>query len=55
MGEKTTPMRCEIVDLQPDRLIQVQEASVDHGKGVSAAITIELADLGQSTKGNLAS
>ena len=51
MGAKTTPTRCEIVDMQPGAMIQVISTDVDPGHpGDSATLTYELDDLGLRTR-----
>jgi uncharacterized protein YndB with AHSA1/START domain len=51
MGAKTTPTRCEIVDMQPGAMIQVRSTDVDPSQpGASATLTYELDDLGSRTR-----
>jgi uncharacterized protein YndB with AHSA1/START domain len=51
LGNRTTPTRCEIIDLRPGQMIQVQSVVVDPAKpGPSATITYELDDLGTETR-----
>ncbi len=51
MDAKTTPTRCEIVNLQHGKRIEVSEEAVDPNGPVSSAVfTYELNDLGTSTK-----
>lgn len=51
MGNTIAPTRCEIIDLRPGRMIQVQSVVVDPAKPApSATITFELDDLGTKTR-----
>jgi uncharacterized protein YndB with AHSA1/START domain len=51
LGEETTATRCEIVDLRPGEMIQIQSQSDDpNNQAASATLTYELEDLGTRTK-----
>lgn len=51
LGAKTTPTRCEIVDLQPGEKIQVQSTITDpNDRATAATLTYELEDLGARTR-----
>lgn len=51
MGKRTTPTRCEIVDLRPGEMIQVQSTSTDPSqRAASATLTYVLEDLGARTR-----
>lgn len=51
LGAKTTPTRCEIVDLQPNEMIQVHSSVTDPSqRAASATLTYELEDRGGRTR-----
>jgi hypothetical protein len=50
MGTKSTSTRCEIVDLQIGKRIQVRSTLSDPGQQASGLLTYELEDLGFKTK-----
>jgi hypothetical protein len=50
MGTKTTSTRCEIIDLQIGKRIQVRSTLSDPGQRASGTLTYELEDLGFKTK-----
>ena len=50
MGSKTTPTRCEIVDLRIGRMIQVRSVANRGQESYQAHLTYELEDMGHQTK-----
>jgi hypothetical protein len=51
MGTRTMPTHCEIIDLRPGAMIQVQSTTADSSRpAASAELTYSLLDIGRSTR-----
>ena len=50
MGSKTTPTRCEIIDIRIGRMIQLKSVADQVQESHQAHLTYELEDMGQRTK-----